>query len=76
MRRRPPRCRSPYSHSIVNRRALFIGKNRASLAGNRPDTDIYTVTKQCMTKVTLMTWSDETHFKADRKVAQDALTQA
>jgi hypothetical protein len=46
------------------------------LAGNRPDTDIYTVTKQCMTKVTLMTWSDETHFKADRKVAQDALTQA
>lgn len=35
-----------HSHSIVNSRALFIGKHRASWAGDRPDTDISTVAAQ------------------------------
>lgn len=54
--------RTLHSHSIVNRQALLIGKNRALLAGNRPDTDIATVAQQCMTTVALMTLSDEDRF--------------
>jgi hypothetical protein len=45
------------------------------LAGNRPDTDIHTVAQQCMTTVTVMTWSDEAHFKAVGRLQQDALTR-
>ena len=64
-----------HSHSIANTQALLIGKNRALLAGNRPDTDIATVAQQCMITVVLMTWSDEDRFWPGDKAKHAVLAQ-